>query len=115
MNITEHHATTELIDLLSSMQEQEELGQFDQPVPEEPFTEVGQIARQYNRVIHRVQDEMSRRDKAIDNFRSSEKRKSAILDASMDGIVSINLQGHIIEFNPAAENIFGLRKIGAPE
>lgn len=110
MNITEHHATTELIDLLSSMQEQEELGQFDQPVPEEPFTEVGQIARQYNRVIHRVQDEMSRRDKAIDNFRSSEKRKSAILDASMDGIVSINLQGHIIEFNPAAENIFGLRK-----
>lgn len=110
MNITEHNATTELIELLSSMREQEVLGQFNQQVPEEPFTEVGQIAKQYNRVINRVKDEMSKRDRAIDNFKTSEKRKSAILDASMDSIITIGLQGEIIEFNPAAERTFGQRK-----
>lgn len=110
MNISEHHATTELIDLLSSMKSQERQGNFTDPVPVEPFTEVGQIARQYNRVIHRVQDEMSQRDRAIDSFRSSEKRKSAILDSSMDSIITIDLNGAIIEFNPAAERTFGRHK-----
>lgn len=107
MNISEHKASTELIDLLSEMQTQEKLGQFEKSVEEEPFTEVGQIARQYNRVINRVQTEMAKRDNAIENFRSSEKRKSAILDASMDCIITIDLKGHVIEFNPAAERTFG--------
>ncbi|MDC8830958.1 ammonium transporter [Alteromonas gilva] len=107
MNITEHNAKTELLDLLNSMDTQEKEANFSQPVPEEPFTEVGQIARQYNRVIERVQFEMTERDAALNDFKSSEKRKSAILNSSMDSIVTINLQGKIIEFNPAAERTFG--------
>ena len=39
MNISEHRASTELLDLLTSMKTQENLGKFEQPVPEEPFTE----------------------------------------------------------------------------
>lgn len=107
MNITEHNAKTELLDLLNSMDKQEKQANFSQPVPEEPFTEVGQIARQYNRVIERVQYEMTERDAALNDFKSSEKRKSAILNSSMDSIVTITLQGKIIEFNPAAERTFG--------
>ncbi len=110
MNISEHRASTELIDLLSSMKDQEDKGQFEQPVPEEPFTEVGQIARQYNRVIDRVKNEMQNRDSAIEQFRESEQRKSAILDSSMDSILTINLDGIIMEFNTAAERTFGLHK-----
>ncbi|BDX05380.1 ammonium transporter [Planctobacterium marinum] len=110
MNITEHRASTELIDLLTDMQGQEREGRFDESVSEEPFTEVGQIAKQYNRVINRVQEEMSKRDEAIHSFRSSEKRKSAILDASMDCIITIDRYGNIIEFNPAAERTFGQTK-----
>lgn len=107
MNVTEHNASTELLDLLNSMHIQERQANFNQPVPEEPFTEVGQIARQYNRVIERVQYEMSQRDGLLKDFKSSEKRKSAILNSSMDSIVTINLDGNIIEFNPAAERTFG--------
>ena len=107
MNITEHHATTELVDLLNSMDAQEKSGNFHSRVPEEPFTEVGQIARKYNRVLDKVHDEMSQRDRALSDFKSSEKRKSAILNSSMDSIVTINLQGEIIEFNPASERTFG--------
>ncbi|MGY5453082.1 ammonium transporter [Agarivorans sp. MS3-6] len=110
MNVSEHRASTELIDLLSSMNNQQQQGRFSEPVPVEPFTEVGQIATQYNQVIERVSVEISKRDNAIDDFRASEKRKSAILDSSMDCIITVDLLGGIIEFNPAAERTFGYLK-----
>lgn len=110
MNISEHRASTELLDLLTSMKAQENQGKFEQPVPEEPFTEVGQIAQQYNRVIERVKHEMVKRDSAIDKFRLSEKRKSAILDSSMDSILTINRHAKIMEFNAAAERVFGYQR-----
>jgi PAS domain S-box-containing protein len=37
----------------------------------------------------------------------SEARKSAILESSLDAIVSMDHRGRIVEFNPAAEKIFG--------
>ncbi|WP_432453928.1 ammonium transporter [Agarivorans sp. QJM3NY_29] len=110
MNVSEHRASTELIDLLNSMERQQQQGMFSTPVPVEPFTEVGQIANQYNRVIERVSAEINKRDDAINSFKASEKRKSAILDSSMDSIVTVDLSGKIIEFNPAAERTFGFLK-----
>lgn len=110
MNISEHRASSELIDLLGSMHAQQLNGDFSTPVPEEPFTEVGQIANEYNQVIQRVNIEITKRDDAINDFRSSEKRKNAILDSSMDSILTIDLMGKIIEFNKAAEKTFGYLK-----
>ncbi|SIS97386.1 ammonium transporter [Neptunomonas antarctica] len=110
LNVSEHNANTELVGLLSSMHQQQIEGDFTLPVPEEPFTEVGQIAKSYNQVISRVQLEISERDSAINQFQASEKRKSAILDSSMDCIVSVDKHGNIIEFNPAAERTFGCLK-----
>ncbi len=110
LNVSEHRASTELIDLLSSIQRQQDVGDFSTAVPEEPFTEVGQIAHKYNQVIAQVNEEIVKRDMAIGNFQSSEKRKTAILDSSMDCILSIDLDGQIIEFNPSAERTFGCLK-----
>ncbi|WP_460311136.1 ammonium transporter [Aliiglaciecola aliphaticivorans] len=110
LNISEHQASTELIDLLADMQNHQNKGDFSVQVKEEPFTEVGQIARKYNQVISQVSKEMIQREKAINQFKISERRKSAILDSSMDCIVSIDWQGNIIEFNPAAERTFGCLK-----
>jgi Amt family ammonium transporter len=110
MNVSEHRASTELIDLLGTMQKQQNDGEFSSPVPVEPFTEVGQIAQKYNEVISRVNNEISQRDDAIHNFKASEERKSAILNSSMDSIISIDFDGKIIEFNPAAEKTFGYLK-----
>lgn len=107
MNISEHRASTELIDLLDSMRQQKIEGKFSASVLEEPFTEVGQIAKEYNQVIKRVKREINQRDDAIEKYRSSEKRKSAILDSSMDSIVSVDFSGNILEFNPASEQLFG--------
>ncbi|MCP4596589.1 ammonium transporter [Neptuniibacter sp.] len=110
LNITEHRASTELIDLLGDMEKQQSQGNYTSPVKEEPFTEVGQIARKYNQVITRINQEMVERDMAINQFQASERRKSAILDSSMDCIISIDWQGRIIEFNPSAERTLGCLK-----
>ena len=50
-------------------------------------------------------------------LRESEARKSAILNSSLDAILGMDAAGLIVEFNPAAETIFGHRAsdvIGRP-
>jgi Amt family ammonium transporter len=110
LNVSEHNANTELIELLDEMHAHQQDGNCDIPVKEEPFTEVGQIAKKYNQVISKITDEIQSREKAIDQFKVSERRKSAILDASMDCIISIHKKGDVIEFNPAAERALGILK-----
>jgi PAS domain S-box-containing protein len=43
-------------------------------------------------------------------LRQSEARKSAILDSALDCIMTIDHEGSITEFNPAAERTFGYRR-----
>ena len=108
LNVAEHRVSTEVFDLLSAMDCQQKEADFSVRVPVEPFTEVGQIAEQYNHVIDKVNKEMIERDQAFAAFKQSEYRKDAILDAAMDCIISINTKGEIQNFNPAAEKCFGV-------
>ena len=50
LNMAEHGARTELFDLLQDMKSHQESGDFSQEVRIEPYTEIGQVAFQYNRV-----------------------------------------------------------------
>jgi len=110
LNVAEHRVTTEVFDLLSAMNHQQTQADYSVRVPVEPFTEVGQIAQEYNKVIDRVHQEIQQRDQAFTAFKQSEYRKGAILDAAMDCIVTINSRGEILAFNPAAEQCFGIRQ-----
>ena len=47
------------------------------------------------------------RDRAEKAVRDSEARKSAILEAASDAIITIDHEGKVIEWNPAAERTFG--------
>jgi PAS domain S-box-containing protein len=47
------------------------------------------------------------RRRAEDAVQESEVRKRAILDASLDALITIDDAGTVVEFNPAAERIFG--------
>ncbi len=50
---------------------------------------------------------------ASEALHSSEARKSAILQAALDAIITIDAEGRIVEFNPAAETLFGYPRSAA--
>lgn len=63
------------------------------------FTELGEMIGEHL-ARRRAKAELSR----------SEARKSAMLEASLDPIITMDHQGRIVEFNPAAERTFGYRR-----
>jgi PAS domain S-box-containing protein len=65
----------------------------------------GDIVRWYNLLI-----DIDERKRAEQELRRSETRKAAILDSALECIVTIDHDGCITEFNPAAERTFGYRR-----
>lgn len=59
LNVSEHGATTEILDMYSFMDIQAKTGDMKLRIPVEPFTEVGQIAKHYNQVLDRVSYEIA--------------------------------------------------------
>jgi len=54
LNISEHDQSTEQLDLLSAMEFQRVTGDYSSPIPVEPYSETGDIAAQYNRVLQNL-------------------------------------------------------------
>ena len=61
-----------------------------------------------NGVILSIRD-VSRRKRDEQRVETSEARKTAMLEAALDAIVSMDHRGRVLEFNAAAERIFGYR------
>ena len=94
LNVSEHGATNELQDLFVVLNEQEHTGDLSLRAPIEPFTEVGQIAARYNRVMEALQGAVTRTEN--------------IVRSAMDAIVTFSAENFLIlSLNPAAETIFG--------
>lgn len=58
-------------------------------------------------LISVLQTERNQAERAL---RNNERKLRAIIDGALDGIVTINPQGNLVEFNPAAERIFGYER-----
>ena len=107
LNIAEHGISTEIIDLLSAMEHQRDRGDFSQPVPVEPHTEVGQIAAEYNRVLHRVTAEMRTREETAAALLAAEEKYRSIFENSVEGIFQTTPDGRYLSANPALARIYG--------
>jgi diguanylate cyclase (GGDEF)-like protein/PAS domain S-box-containing protein len=57
-----------------------------------------------------VASDITQRKQAADELRRSEVLKGAILESSLDCLITIDDEGKIVEFNPAAEAAFGLTR-----
>jgi PAS domain S-box-containing protein len=60
-------------------------------------------------VVHDITD----RKKAERALKQSEIQKAAIFESALDCIISMDVDGRVVEFNPAAERTFGYRRSDA--
>lgn len=97
LNVSEHRAKTEIVDLFRVMDSQAKTQDLSLRVPVEPFTEVGQIADRYNQVMDALEEAVTRTD--------------AIVKTATDAIATFKKPGlEIMTANPRAEVIFGYKK-----
>ncbi|MEX1668250.1 ammonium transporter [Zhongshania guokunii] len=93
LNVAEHGARTPMLDLLDAMELQRTSGDLSARVPVEPFTEVGQIAGRYNRVMEALES-------------ANEKTRQVLRDIR-DGIITFTREGVLTSLNPGAEKLLG--------
>ena len=93
LNVSEHGAKTDLLDIFRAMDEQAASGDLSIRVPEEPFTEVGHIARRYNQVMNALEAAISKTE--------------AVVSGATDAIFTFSRRNfEILSCNPAAEQMF---------
>ena len=94
LNVTEHRAKAEIHDLFSVMETQAKTHDLSLRVPEEPFTEAGQIAVRYNQLMDALEEAVNRTE--------------AIIRNATDAIITFTKPHfQVITANPSAEIIFG--------
>jgi PAS domain S-box-containing protein len=79
-------------------------------VTEDLDQRVAQRTQELAAANEELKKEVAERKRTEDELKKSEARKAAILDSALDCIVTINHEGCITEFNPAAEHTFGRRR-----
>jgi two-component system cell cycle sensor histidine kinase/response regulator CckA len=60
--------------------------------------------------VSAISRDISERKRVEAALRESEARARAVLGSALDGLITIDHQGAILEFNPAAEKMFGRRR-----
>ncbi len=94
LNVSEHGARTELYDLFEVMGDHVRSGDLSRRIDADPFSEIGQIAGYYNRVMERLEEEVV--------------KSRTIVDTAKDAIIlSAGPDQRILFANPAAANVFG--------
>jgi Amt family ammonium transporter len=94
LNVSEHGARTDIHDLFEILDLQAATKDLSLRAPEEPFTEVGHIARRYNQVLDALHEAVSKTEAIVRNA------TDAILVFTTDTL-------RIISANPGAAAVFG--------
>ena len=78
------------------------------------LSEKWRLARESRSILQGLERRVAERTRelvqSVDELRRSESLKGAILESSLDCVVTIDHEGKIVEFNPAAEATFGLSR-----
>lgn len=107
LNVAEHGAQTELLELWSEMHSHRINGKLTHRVTVEPHSEVGHIALEYNRVLQQVDEEIGRHEEIAKALRQAESRYRRIFEEAIEGIFQTSPDGQYIIANPALARIYG--------
>ncbi len=106
LNIAEHGASSETLDLLRSMNHQRETGDFSQDVHVEPHTEIGQIASQYNGVLTRMNQEIEWRQDDEEQIRKMHQEIDDMVKSIPLIVIGLDLEERVSRWNHTAEVVF---------
>ena len=108
LNIAEHDASTDMVELVNEMHAHRAKGDFNLPVAVEPHTEVGQIATEYNQVLERVRLEIETREEAYRELEEASEFRF-IFENAHEGIIQFAKDGSVTKANPAAVTLLGFQ------
>jgi len=95
LNVVEHGATSDLVDLIAVMRRQERSGDLSLRSPAEPFTPVGQIAARYNRVMAALEQAVAHTE--------------AIVQSAIEAILTVSPHSLTVQTaNPSVRKLFGI-------
>lgn len=90
LNVSEHNTPTELSHFFNVLYQQAETNDLSLRMPVEPFTEVGQIATQYNRVMNRLQASHEREQTLITRLQDLLEREKQFAEMRGDVINTVS-------------------------
>ncbi len=105
LNVAEHGATTELLDLLVGMDEQARSGDLARRVSVEPFTEVGQIASRYNLVMQSLEEAAAKANRMKNEFISTVSHELRTPLTSINASLGLMADGVVGELSTESRNL----------
>ena len=111
LNVVEHGATNEVTDLVMEIESHARTGDFSSGIEADTHSEVGQIAAGYNRVIQRVQSEMSNHEETNRWLENERLRMQSILEHAGVGIYQLDEDGTVISVNARLLELIGHKSL----
>ena len=93
-------------DIEAQKRAEEELRRAHNELEDRVRRRTGEL-EQANAALH---DQIAERERAEQALRESQALTASVLETAPDAILAVDYCGRIVEFNPAAESIFGARK-----
>lgn len=85
-------------------------GDYSRRVTANPHSEVGRLGLAFNAMTRQIENGLQELEARARQVRENDSRKAAMMNAALDCIITADANGRIIEYNPAAERVFGLEQ-----
>ncbi|TWU07668.1 ammonium transporter [Stieleria varia] len=108
LNVIEHDANTELLEMSAEMDRHRRRGSFNRRVETTRFSELGGIARHYNRVLGRVEAEIAQHAETSNKLSIAESRFRGMFENAREGLFQITSKGRFLHVNDSLARIIGL-------
>ncbi len=82
-------------------------GNFTSQVAPEADGEVGELISAFNSMMTELTTSQSRIQEVLGYIQAAEQQTKAVLDSCLDAVVSMDIDGNVLYWNPSAERVFG--------